>query len=86
MSRTQDPYTPADRALRARLAAHTRWARTPDRTAATAVARAAFLDRFDRQVDPDDTLDPETRARLAANARSAHFARLALASARARRR
>jgi hypothetical protein len=85
MPRTQDPYTPADRALRARLAAHTRWAKTPDRSAATAKSRAAFMERFERQVDPDGALEPDVRAKLAANARSAHFAKLALSSARARR-
>jgi hypothetical protein len=45
--------TPSERSLRARVAAHTRWAQTPDRAAATASARQVFLDRFDREVDPD---------------------------------
>jgi hypothetical protein len=78
--------TPTERSSRARLAAHARWARTPDRAAATAEQRAAFLDRFEREVDPDGTLAPEVRAMLAANARSAYFGQLALRSAKARRR
>jgi hypothetical protein len=42
--------------------------------------------RFERQVDPDHVLPPQERAWRAEHARKAHFARLALASARARRR
>lgn len=70
--------TPAEASLRGQLAAHTRWAHVEDRHAATAEARRTFLDRFERQVDPDGTLPPAERAKRAANARSAHFARLAL--------
>jgi hypothetical protein len=81
-----DP-TKAERSLRARIAASERWAATPqaERRAATAAARAAFADRFERQVDPDGVLAPEERARRAEHARRAHFARLALRSAQARR-
>lgn len=71
--------------LVARAHAHKRWAKTPDRTAATAPARAAFLDRFEREVDPDGTLDPQTRAKLAESAKKAYFAQLAARSVRARR-
>lgn len=78
--------SPDDRVLNARIAAHTRWAKTPDRTAATAKARQAAMDRFEREVDPDGTLDPAVRAQLATNARKAHFTRMALRSAQARRR
>ena len=35
-----------ERSLRARIAAHERWAREPDRTAATAPARQALDDRY----------------------------------------
>lgn len=76
---------PAERALVARLAAHERWARTTDRTAATAPARRALLERFERQVDPHGTLDPAERARRAESARRAHFTRLSLRSAQVRR-
>lgn len=77
---------PAARAMLARAAAHERWAQVEDRTAATAVARQAALDRFERQVDPDGKLTPEERARRASNARTAHFVRMAYASAKSRRR
>lgn len=74
-----------DRVLIAKIAAHERWSREPDRTAATRAARQAFNDRFERQVDPDGTLEPTERARRAASARKAYFTRLALASAQSRR-
>lgn len=73
----------------ARLAAHERWARCPDPSAATAparqAARKAAQDRFEREVDPDGTLSPQERARRAESARKAYFTRLALKSAQARR-
>jgi len=47
-------------------------------------ARAAFLDRFDRQVDPDNLLDPAARRRRSAAAKKAYFTALALKSAAAR--
>lgn len=77
--------SPEERSLRARLASHASWAQTADPAARTAPARAAFLDRFERQVDPDGTLDPAERARRADHARKAHFAALALKSAKVRR-
>jgi hypothetical protein len=77
--------SPSDRSLRARIAAHARWAAEADRAAATEPGRRAFQDRFDRQVDPDGVLPPEERARRAAHARSAYFSSLALKSARSRR-
>lgn len=76
---------PNDRTRIAQIAADTRWSRTTNRTAATAAARKAALDRFEREVDPDGTLDPATRAKLAANARRAYFRNLARLSAAARR-
>lgn len=77
--------TPEERSLRARVAAHVAHSRN-DPKATTAKAREAFLSSFERQVDPDGVLDPAERARRAEHARSAHFARLALASSKARRK
>lgn len=77
--------TPAERTMRARLAAHTLHASIEDPAAHTAPARKTFLEMFERQVDPDGILPPAERARRAAHARSAHFTRLAYASARKRR-
>lgn len=79
------PATPSERSLAGRIAVHESWARTPDRSARTAPARAAFDDRFEREVDPDGALSPHERARRAEHARKAYFARLALRSAEARR-
>ena len=75
---------PSTRQISGSLGAHESWARTPDRTARTAPGRRAFLERFEREVDPDGTLPPEERAKRAENARKAYFARLALKSAKAR--
>jgi len=68
------------------VAAHERWAACSDRSAATAPARRAFDERFERQVDPDGVLDPAEQARRAEHARKAHFLRLSLRSAVARRK
>ncbi|WP_054813389.1 hypothetical protein [Nocardia arizonensis] len=78
--------TPAERTLKARIAAHESWAKTPDRTARTAKGREALLTKFDRLVDPDGLLSAEERSYRAAQARKAHYSRLALRSAQARRR
>ena len=69
----------------ARIAAHESWARTPNRTARTAKARAALMATFELQVDPHGVLSPAERAVRAESARKAYFARLALKSAQTRR-
>src|SRR5829696_9025434 len=74
----------AERSLRARLAAYALHAQRDPRET-TANGRAAFLARFDREVDPEGLLEPEERRRRAEQARRAYFTRLALASAKARR-
>jgi hypothetical protein len=80
------PLSPAEKSIRGQLGAHVSWARTQDRPARTARARAAFNDRFEREVDPDNVLPPAERATRAQHARKAYFAGLALKSAQARRR
>jgi hypothetical protein len=82
--RDQDGVCPAERSLRARLAAHAMHARH-DARQTTANGRAAFLARFEREVDPHGQLDPEERRRRADHARSLYFARLSLAAAKSRR-
>lgn len=52
------------RSLRARNAAYALHA-TRDPKLTTEAARRAFLDRFDREVDPDCVLPAEERARRA---------------------
>lgn len=76
-------HDPTIRTLSARAAALTRHSRG-DGVEATAAARKAFLDRFDREVDPDGTLAPDERARRAERARKAYFLKLAMRSAQAR--
>ncbi len=76
--------TPAERRLRAQLGAHTMHAQhDPKKT--TAKARAVFLANFEAKADPTGVLPVEERRRRAEHLRKAHFARLALASAKARR-
>lgn len=64
--------------LRGRIAAHESWANTQDRTARTAAARAALQQKFLDQAGGDPV--------RAEHLRKAHFARMALKSARARRK
>lgn len=66
------------------MGAHASWANTSDRTARTEPARQAALSRFERQVDPDGTMDPVERTARAESARKAHFRAMAFRSARAR--
>jgi hypothetical protein len=54
--------TPEQRSLRASIAAHVQWAKESDPPARTAGARQAFLERFEREADPDGVLDPAERA------------------------
>lgn len=76
--------TPEQRRLSATAAVHASWAKTADRTARTAPGTAAFMARFERQVDPDGALSPVERALRADSARKAYFAGLALKSSLAR--
>jgi len=72
--------------LRGKLAAFERWSKTPNRTQATAPARKAFLSSFEAQVDPEGKLPPRVRARMAEDARRAHFVRMNLRSVESRQR
>lgn len=68
----------AERSLIASIAANESWANTQDRAGRTAAARAAHDQKFLDQADGDPI--------RAAHLRKAHFARLALKSAQARRK
>lgn len=70
--------TNSERSQLGRLAAHESWANTPNRAARTARARAQFDQKFLDLADGDPI--------RAAHLRKAHFARLALKSAVARRK
>lgn len=73
----------AARQLRARIGALAR-AASEDTGKMTAPARAAFLRRFEDQVDPEQRLPAEERVRRAVAARRLYFSRLALSSVQAR--
>lgn len=75
----------SDRVLRGRLGAYVTHSRHDSR-AITAAARKTFLERFEREVDPDGALPPDERRRRAEHARKAYFTRLQLKSAQARRK
>jgi phage FluMu protein gp41 len=78
--------TPEDRSLVAQIAAAERWGRTPDRTAATAPARAGLRAKFARQVDPHGTLDPAEVERRVDHLVHAHMLRMSLKAKAARRK
>ena len=82
----RDSLTPAQKALRARIASHASWANTADPSARTSAGRSAFLERFEREVDPEGVLPEAERKRRAEHKRKQYFAQLAFKSARARRR
>jgi hypothetical protein len=75
--------TREERTLKARVAGHALHAQR-DSAEVTAPARAAFLSGFERQVDPDNKLDPKERAKRAEHAKKAYFLSLALKSSVAR--
>lgn len=73
------------RSLRARLGAYSLHA-THDTRETTQAGRAAFMQRFVAEVDPQRTLSDPERARRALAARRAYMTRLALRSAISRSR
>ncbi len=81
---TRGRLTPAERSLRGRIGAYVVHARYDPRQT-TAPARAAFLNRFLDEVDPDRVLPEPERLRRAASARKAYFTRPAFLASRRRR-
>lgn len=81
------PLTPAERSLRASIAAHTRWANTTaaERQRLADSGQAGLLRRFAAEVDPTGVLSADERERRARNMLAAHMKRLALKSSQARR-
>lgn len=72
--------TISDRSLIARIAAHERWAREPDRSAATAPARQANADRYVKAAQAlNPNLSDDELVVRAANLQSADMTRLARA-------
>ena len=83
MSICSPPLSPAERTLRAKVAAHQKHAHC-DPQESTREARAAFASRWEREADPEGILDPAERARRAEHLKKSYFAGLALKSSRAR--
>lgn len=83
-----ESLSPTERTLRARTAALTLHSQIDSREHMKAAQGASpgQLPYWERQVDPDGVLDEVERRRRADCARRAHMTRLALASARARRK
>jgi hypothetical protein len=77
--------SPEERSVRARLGALSLHA-THNPKETTKAARAAFNAKFEEEVDPQGILEPAERARRASYARKAYYTRMALASAKARRK
>lgn len=73
----------AVRRTSARIAANVRWSQS-DPVAGTSAARAAFLRRFENEVDPDRVFSPAERQRRVECAKTAYFAQMALKSAKKR--
>jgi hypothetical protein len=73
------------RSTNARIGAFAQQAKYDTRQT-TRAARAEFLSRFEREVDPDGQLDPQERRRRAEAAKSVYFIKLGKKSGEARRR
>jgi hypothetical protein len=73
--------SPDQRALIARMAAHTMHAAGKGNTAP---ARAARFKQFESAVDPDGILPPKERARRAKHAQKAHMLSMSLKAAKLR--
>ena len=87
MAKSTSRASSAEKSLAGQIAAHTKWSKT-DPIAGTEAARRASpgaLPYWEATVDPTNALPDSERIRRAESARRAHFAKLALASAKARR-
>jgi hypothetical protein len=85
MARKRTSHVNPLRSQAGRIGAYSKHARHNARES-TQAAREAFNRRFIDEVDPQRTLPEAERERRATSARKAHFARLALQSAKARAR
>lgn len=77
------PLTPERAALLGRLGAYAKWSRTPDRSTATAPARAGLMAKFERDVraecEANGLLVSDVRiAELVESRRREHMARIRL--------
>lgn len=79
------PHSGAEVRLHASRMSNVRWSKVEDRTAATKPGRDGLLRKFEREVDPDGTMDPGERAKRVENARKAFYAEMSRRSIAARR-
>lgn len=80
---TRQPLTPAQRSLRARIAANARIARPDyDAKAVMSKARAARLAKYEAQVDPEGKLTPQARTEKAHLAMKVDMDRIRLKASR----
>jgi len=80
-----ESMTPAQRALRARLASHESWKQTPSRRARAKPGFDGLRARIAAEVDPEGRMTPADREKAIKNAVSAHFSRLAMKAAASRK-
>jgi len=73
---------PATRKEIARIAAHTRWGKTVDRTAALQPARDGLIAKFEAQI-PAEVTDLVQRANMLEHLLQAHYLRMQEAAKRA---
>jgi hypothetical protein len=85
MSTNRTPQTRSLKSLSGRIGAYAMHAKH-DARETTKAGRIAFARKFFDEVDPDRKLPEAERYRRATAAKKAYFARLALMSAKARRR
>ena len=76
--------TPEQRSRHARLAALSRWSRESAPRAGTQAARDAFIEQFERKVDPNGVLSEGQRHRAARIALQEHMLRLSMKAAATR--
>lgn len=77
---------PEERVLVAQIAARSRWAKTQDRTQATARARGGLRARFEREADPDGVLTPTELDYRVDQLMRAHMLRMSLKAKQGRRK
>lgn len=78
--------TASERKMSSRIGGLMSWANEQDPTGRAQRMQEGLLARFEREADPDGKLDPAERRRRAELLRKAHMTRLALKSAKARRK
>ena len=71
--------TPTQRRAIGQAAAHTRWAREADRTAATAPARRGLEAKWAAEIDPTGLMPADELEQRIESMRQAHMARMRLA-------